>query len=118
LIADLPVASSNIVSLSLFLSCTGNNAIHYHRGIGHNEIAWINKYAKPRSNSYGQKELVKLLDEVVSLLKKYIQLAPDLTPQPGDNPSSLLNTLWQPDLQLKNINVDPDTHRITSILDW
>ncbi|KAL3442050.1 hypothetical protein BJX65DRAFT_299325 [Aspergillus insuetus] len=38
------------------------------------------------------------------LLEKYIQLAPYLTPQPSDNPS--------------NIVVDPDTHKITSILDW
>ncbi|RAQ57772.1 hypothetical protein COH20_004274 [Aspergillus flavus] len=40
-------------------------------------------------------------------------MAPDLVPEAASS-----NVLWHPDLLLGNVFVDPNTHEITSIIDW
>jgi hypothetical protein len=53
----------------------------------------------------------------MSLLEKYLEIAPHLVPQAGsiDIHSP---TLWHPDLHRDNIFVDPVTNKITQIIDW
>ncbi|KAJ0419544.1 kinase-like domain-containing protein [Aspergillus carlsbadensis] len=93
------------------------DATEYNQAIGRNEIAWIKKHATPRTNHYQPKPDQELPEDGISLLEKYMQVSSHLVPQPGDGPSSA-NVLWHPDLHLDNIFVDPETHRITRIVDW
>lgn len=56
-------------------------------------------------------------DDYVSLLHRYLKLAPYLagpSPECDDN----CHTISHPDLHLDNIFADPETKRITSIIDW
>lgn len=46
-----------------------------------------------------------------------MDVASDLVPS-ADDEAAISNVLWHPDLHLDNVFVDPDTHEITSILDW
>jgi hypothetical protein len=91
--------------------------LEYNRAIGHNEIAWIKTNAVPRMNYYRPKPNRELPEDGISLLEKYMDISSYLVPQPSDEPSST-NVLWHPDLHLDNIFVDPDTCRITRIVDW
>lgn len=88
----------------------------YIRALALREIAWIQKYATPRSPddpffvSHSQNSPA----EHISLLEKYISIAPYLLPREED----LLGLfLWHTDLRTPNIFVN-DNGNITSIIDW
>ncbi|GAB1215692.1 hypothetical protein ATERTT37_004884 [Aspergillus terreus] len=53
-------------------------------------------------------------DDYISLLERYVAVAPYITSKTQDLP----NRIAHPDLHLDNIFVDPDTYRITGIIDW
>ncbi|KAH9204619.1 hypothetical protein DL95DRAFT_495430 [Leptodontidium sp. 2 PMI_412] len=55
-------------------------------------------------------------DEMLSLLDRYLQLAPAMMPQPSDDTHS--PPLWHPDLHLDNVFVDPESKQITHVIDW
>lgn len=52
--------------------------------------------------------------DYISLLERYIAVAPYITSKTQDLP----NRITHPDLHLDNIFIDPDTNRITGIIDW
>lgn len=52
----------------------------------------------------------------LALLTQYMKVAPYLAPQTTEAATS--RVLWHPDLHLDNVFVDPETHEITSIVDW
>ena len=99
------------------LFAVGKHAFEYTRAIGHNEMMWIKTHAVPRQNYYQPNQIEELPEDCISLLEKYLTVSSYLVPQPSDRPSSI-NVLWHPDLHLDNIFVDPDTCRITRIVDW
>lgn len=80
--------------------------------MGINEMQWARAYAKPRINPYRSIETPESPDEYISLLKRYLQLVPYLSP------GQFRTSLSHPDLHLDNIFVDPETEKITCIIDW
>jgi hypothetical protein len=80
--------------------------------MGINEIQWAKAYAKPQMNGYRSIETPDSPDDYISLLNRYLQLVPHLSPGP------FRTSLSHPDLHLDNIFVDPDTKKITCIIDW
>ncbi|RAH65658.1 phosphotransferase family protein [Aspergillus aculeatinus CBS 121060] len=92
------------------------SAVDYIQASALREIAWIQKHATPRSPddplfiSHRQNDPV----EHVSLLQRYLSIAPHLIPQ---EEGILGSFLWHPDLRTPNIFVDDSGH-ITSIIDW
>ncbi|KAE8146478.1 hypothetical protein BDV25DRAFT_143648 [Aspergillus avenaceus] len=91
-------------------------AVDYIKALALGEIAWIQRYAKPRtpddplyvSNSQN------IPSGHISLLQKYLFVAPYLLPQEED---ILGPILWHPDLCTPNIFVN-DRGNITSIINW
>lgn len=55
-------------------------------------------------------------DDYISLIQRYIGLAADLVRDPLGIEQS--NKLIHPDLHLDNIFINPQTNRITSVIDW
>ncbi|KAM5468490.1 hypothetical protein MferCBS49748_003537 [Microsporum ferrugineum] len=92
------------------------SALGYIQALANREITWIRKNATPRSPddplfvSHSQNNPA----EHISLLQKYLSVAPHLIPSDEDILGSFL---WHPDLRTPNIFVD-DNGRITSIIDW
>ncbi|TQB67571.1 Phosphotransferase enzyme [Monascus purpureus] len=92
------------------------SAVDYIQAFALQEIAWIQKHAIPRSPndplfvSHSQNDPA----EHVSLLQRYLSIAPHLVPQ---EEGILGSFLWHPDLRTPNIFVDDRGH-ITSIIDW
>ncbi|KAB8272597.1 phosphotransferase family protein [Aspergillus minisclerotigenes] len=92
------------------------SAIDYIRAFALREIAWIQKHAIPRSPnnplfvSHSQNDPA----EHISLLQRYLSIAPHLIPQKQDILGSFL---WHPDPRTPNIFVDDSGH-ITNIIDW
>jgi hypothetical protein len=80
--------------------------------MGINEIKWAKSFAKPRINKYRSLEELESPDDYISLLQRYLKLVPYLSPGP------FRTSLSHPDLHLDNIFVDPDTRKITCIIDW
>lgn len=80
--------------------------------LGINEIRWAKVYTKPQINPSRSIETLVSPDEYVSLLEWYLQLVPYLAPSP------FRTSLSHPDLHLDNIFVDPETKKITYIIDW
>lgn len=56
-------------------------------------------------------------EDGLALLTQYMDAASYLIPSSDDEAASS-NVLWHPDLHLDNVFVDPNTHEITSIIDW
>lgn len=54
-------------------------------------------------------------EEAISLLSKYLATVRYLIPKETE---SNVNVLWHPDLHLDNVFVDPETRKITCIVDW
>ena len=79
--------------------------------MGINEIQWATAYAKSQINAYRSIKTPDSLSDYISLLKRYFQLAPYLSPGP------FRISLSYPDLHLDNIFVDLDTKKITCIID-
>ncbi|TVY51693.1 Altered inheritance of mitochondria protein 9, mitochondrial, partial [Lachnellula cervina] len=92
------------------------SAVDYMMALGMNEIRWTEACAAPQMNYHRPIDTPELPDEYLSLLKRYLTLIPYLPPLfPRDLQSK---TLFHQDLHLDNIFVDPDTKKITHIIDW
>ncbi|OQD85550.1 hypothetical protein PENSOL_c100G01035 [Penicillium solitum] len=89
----------------------------YTRALGRNEIAYIKSHAIPRMNYYRSLKTQEHPDDGLTLLTKYMAVAPYLIPQ-STNEAASNNVLMHPDLHLDNIFVDPETLQITRIVDW
>jgi len=84
--------------------------------MGENEVQWTKSFAQPRINHYRSIEDVETPDEYLHLLYKYSQIAPYLVPQ--NCSSACMKTLSHHDLHLDNVFVDPETKKLTHIIDW
>ncbi|PIG82196.1 hypothetical protein AARAC_000158 [Aspergillus arachidicola] len=93
------------------------NPIQYTQALGKNEIGWIKSHAKSRMNYYRSMEDQEHPEDGLALLTQYMDAASYLIPSSDDEVASS-NVLWHPDLHLDNVYVDPNTHEITSIIDW
>lgn len=82
-----------------------------------NEMHFIKAYAEPRMNYHRSSTEPELLDEVLSLLDRYLQLAICMVP-PCETVDTHSSSLWHPDLHLDNVYVDPESREITRIIDW
>ena len=80
--------------------------------MGINELQWAKAYAKPQTNPYQPIETPVSPDTYISLISRYLQVVPYLSPGPFQT------SLSHPDLHLDNLFVDPDTKKITCIIDW
>ncbi|KAE8353953.1 kinase-like domain-containing protein [Aspergillus coremiiformis] len=92
------------------------NATDYATAIGKNEIKWATSHAEPRRNFYRSMERHETPDDYISLLARYIALAPYLVSSSMGTEQT--NRMSHPDLHLDNIFVDPKTNKITCIIDW
>lgn len=95
---------------------SGTTALEYLNALGKNEIQWVKSYARPRMNFHRSMESPEMPDDFLSLLTRYMKLAPYLVPKPLEE--TCVKTLSHPDLHLDNIFVDPTTREITTIVDW
>ncbi|GAA85831.1 phosphotransferase enzyme family protein [Aspergillus luchuensis IFO 4308] len=93
------------------------NPIHYVTALGSNELNWARCHAKPRMNYYRSTETPGNSNEYLALLQRYLDIAPHLVPKQPCSEYDNINTLSHPDFHLDNIFIDPETHRITSIID-
>jgi Ser/Thr protein kinase RdoA (MazF antagonist) len=80
--------------------------------IATNEIQWAKVHAKRRINPRRSIETPETPEEYISLLQRYIRVAPALASPPSRM------SLWHPDLHLDNIFVDQGTKEISYIIDW
>ena len=80
-------------------------------------MAWIKSHTRARRNYYRPTKDPELPEDGLALLTQYMKVAPHLVPQSTDE-AAISKVLWHPDLHLDNVFVDPDTHKITSIVDW
>ncbi|KAF3484064.1 uncharacterized protein GIQ15_03388 [Arthroderma uncinatum] len=91
------------------------DSLEYAHAMVKNETKWIHTHANPRMNYCRSMKEPELPDDAISLLSRYIKVAPYLIPQENEGKA---NVLWHPDLHLDNIFVDPTTCKITCIVDW
>lgn len=98
-------------------SCAGRDPCEYAKALGRNEMTWIKSHASPRMNYYRSCQEHELPDDGLALLTQYMDVASYLVPSSTDE-AATSNVLWHPDLHLDNVFVDPETHDITSIVDW
>ncbi|KAH7356964.1 hypothetical protein BKA65DRAFT_580178 [Rhexocercosporidium sp. MPI-PUGE-AT-0058] len=92
------------------------SAVDYMVAMGMNEIQWTKTCAGPQMNYCRPTDTPELPEEYISLLERYLTLVPHLAPIFQEELHS--KTLCLRDLHLDNIFVDPDTKRITNIIDW
>ncbi|PVH72795.1 hypothetical protein DL98DRAFT_470064 [Cadophora sp. DSE1049] len=92
------------------------SAVDYMVAMGMNEIKWTKTCAAPQMNYCRPVDTPELPEEYISLLERYLILVPHLAPVFPEELHS--KTLHLRDLHLDNIFVDPDTKRITHIIDW
>ncbi|KAL1854990.1 hypothetical protein Plec18170_004402 [Paecilomyces lecythidis] len=91
----------------------------YLESIAQKEIEWTRRYGEPLELDFPHNGVFpgkKSPEDYISLLEKYLALAPYLLPRARDSP---LNrpTLRHPDLNPNNIFVSPDG-AISCIIDW
>lgn len=79
-------------------------------------MRWIEAHAKPRMNYHRSMESLELPGDFHSLLTRYMKLAPFLVPKNSE--VICTKTLSHPDLQLDKIFINPETKKITHIIDW
>ena len=93
----------------------GKNPQDYISAIAHREIAWINSFALPTDTDdpLAPSTAQNSPSEHVSLLEKYLDVAPYLLPTDTD---LITSNLWHKDLHSGNIFLEND--HITSIIDW
>lgn len=61
----------------------------------------------------------ELPHEMLDLIDRYLQLAPAMVPPHSTEDTDINSpTLWHPDLHLNNIFVDPESKKITHVIDW
>ncbi|MCJ1308962.1 hypothetical protein MMC25_002617 [Agyrium rufum] len=82
-----------------------------------NEKTLFKVYARPRVNYARSFTEPESPDEMLNHLDRYIQLAPAMVP-PQSSDDTHSPTLWHPDLHLDNVLVDPESKRITRVIDW
>lgn len=82
-----------------------------------NEKLFIETHARPRMNYHRSSTELQLPKEVLDLLDKYLRLAPAMVPPVGTDDTHS-PTLWHPDLHVDNVFVDPESKKITRIIDW
>jgi len=80
-------------------------------------MIWARKFAKARMVPQRATEEPEMPENFISLLDKYLQIAPHLVPR-AEGADIHSPTLWHPDLHRDNIFVDSDTNKITRIIDW
>ena len=82
--------------------------------LAHREQAWIKRYAFPRSpNDPLETSAQNSPSAHLSLLQKYLDIAPYLLPT---DPDIITSTIWHTDLHSGNFFVDQG--RVTSVIDW
>ncbi|KAG4444105.1 hypothetical protein IFR05_000458 [Cadophora sp. M221] len=92
------------------------SAVNYVVAMGMNEIQWTKSCAAPQINYCRPVDTPEFPEEYISLLERYLILVPHLAPIfPKELHSK---SLCHRDLHLDNIFVDPDTKKITNIIDW
>ena len=74
--------------------------------MGMNEIKWVEAHAIPRMSYHQSMDEPESPDEVLALLKRYIDVSSHLIP-PTVNREIQSKVLCHPDLHLDNIFVDP-----------
>ena len=84
--------------------------------IGENEMRWSERFAKPQMNYCRPVKAPELPDDYASLIRRYLGLLPYLTSRIPTDLS--VKKLWHRDLHLDNIFVDPETRKITCLIDW
>ncbi|KAI9673460.1 MAG: hypothetical protein M1817_002922 [Caeruleum heppii] len=94
-----------------------NCALDFTRAMGLNEIRWVKTHAKPRMNYHRLMDEPESPDELLELLTRYMEIARHLVP-PSVDGEIHSKSLWHPDLHLDNVFVDPDSKKITRIVDW
>lgn len=85
--------------------------------MGVNEIEWVNTHATSRMNYHRSMDEPESPDELLTLLSRYMDISRHLVPSIVESEIHP-NTLWHPDLHLDNVFVDPDSKKITRIVDW
>ncbi|KKZ65771.1 hypothetical protein EMCG_08420 [[Emmonsia] crescens] len=87
----------------------------YVVALANQELEWIKQYAVPKS--VDDPLLISAVQNTprahISLLQKYLQVAPYLLPT---DPDIIAPTIWHTDLHSGNLFVDKG--RITSVIDW
>ncbi|KAJ5587043.1 uncharacterized protein N7459_002808 [Penicillium hispanicum] len=91
-----------------------NSIADYATAVGKNELEWAASHAKPRMNFHRSSEHPETPDDYISLLTRYMELIHHASALVCEQP----NRISHPDLHLDNIFVDPETNRITCIIDW
>ena len=85
-----------------------------------NEMSYVEQHANPRLNYYRSTTEPERPSEATSLLERYLKIANAMIPvhDPETSKHVTLSTLWHPDLHLDNVFVDPNSKKLTSIIDW
>ncbi|KAI9844282.1 MAG: hypothetical protein M1837_005692 [Sclerophora amabilis] len=94
-----------------------NSACEFIRAMGMNEIEWVKTHATPRFNYHRSMDESESPEELLTLLTRYMDISRHLAPPIVDEEIHS-KTLWHPDLHLDNVFVDPDSKKITRIVDW
>lgn len=94
-------------------SILGRSVADCSLAVGMNKLKWAASHAKPIMDFHRSIDSPEKPSEYVALLEKYLALSPYLASwlEPPNRISHL-------DLHRENIFVDPETYRITSIIDW
>ncbi|EEP82161.1 predicted protein [Uncinocarpus reesii 1704] len=91
----------------------------YLHDVGQRELEWTQRFGRPLENNFPQNTILpgEISHEIyIDLLKKYLELAPYILPEPPQDP---LNkpTLRHPDLNPANIYVSSSCE-ISCLIDW
>lgn len=102
------------------MTTADSTSLAFVEAMAKNEISYVEQNADPRMNFYRSSTEPQCPSEAVGLLKRYLNIANAMIPVPGSETSKDItsSTLWHPDLHLDNIFVNPQSRRITSIIDW
>jgi hypothetical protein len=105
------------MTVELIHPLLGTRAEDYLKSPAHREATWISQFANPKPRSTFLLQTDHNIDpsEHVSLLSKYLLVAPSLVP---DKEELSLPTLRHPDLSLTNILLAPNSSNITGFIDW
>ena len=84
-----------------------------------NEITFIKEFATSRMNHHRSLIKPELPQDMLSLIDRYLQLTPAMVPPRLVEDVDIHSpTLWHPDLHPNNIFVDPESRKISHIIDW
>ncbi|KAK2821087.1 hypothetical protein FQN49_007724 [Arthroderma sp. PD_2] len=94
-----------------------NKPLDFVEAMAKNEILYTKKHARPYMNYHRSSTEPQSPDEFLELLDRYLKLTPVMIP-PSEIDDTHSPTLWHPDLHLDNVFVDPESNKITRIIDW